>query len=75
MTRHSFELQSLSRYVVVLFSLGRFTIWAGNIGALQPFESKSSLDYRLRDAQKIAIQIAGLLDDLAELLEDGVYRL
>ena len=55
--------------------LGRFRIWAGNIGAFQRFESKSSLDYRLRDAKKIAIQIVGLLDDLAESLEDGEYHL
>lgn len=55
-------------------ALGRFRIWAGNIGAFQKFESKSSLDYRLRDAKKIAIQIVGLLDDLAESLEDGAYH-
>jgi hypothetical protein len=57
-----------------LDGLGRFRIWAGNIGAFQRFESKSSLDYRLRDAKKIAIQIVGLLDDLAESLEDGTYH-
>jgi hypothetical protein len=55
--------------------LGRFKIWAGNIGAFQRFESKSSLDYRLRDALKIAVQIVSLLDDLAESLEDGTYLL
>jgi hypothetical protein len=37
--------------------LGRFKIWAGNLGAFQQFESKSSLDYRLRDASKISTQI------------------
>ena len=52
--------------------LGRFRIWAGNIGAFQRFESKSSLDYRLRDARKIVLQIVSLLDDLAESLEDGM---
>ncbi|TVY37144.1 Exocyst complex component [Lachnellula subtilissima] len=52
--------------------LGRFNIWAGNIGALQRPESQSSLDYRLRDASKIATQIVDLLDELAESIEDVV---
>lgn len=52
--------------------LGRFKIWAGNIGAFQRFESQSSLDYRLRDASKISAQIADLLDELAESIEDGM---
>ncbi|TVY27474.1 Exocyst complex component [Lachnellula hyalina] len=52
--------------------LGRFKIWAGNIGALQRPESQSSLDYRLRDASKIAAQIVDLLDELAESIEDVV---
>lgn len=54
-------------------SLGQFKIWAGNIGAFQQFQTKTSLDYRLRDAQKIARQIIELLDDLAESLEDGTF--
>jgi len=53
--------------------LGRFKIWAGNIGAFQQFESQSSLDYRLRDASKIAAQIVDLLDELAESIEDGMW--
>jgi hypothetical protein len=52
-------------------SLGRFRIWAGNIGALQKKENKSSLDFRLREAPKIAIQISEVLDDLVEGLGDG----
>ncbi|TVY73511.1 E3 ubiquitin-protein ligase RSP5 [Lachnellula suecica] len=52
-------------------SLGRFKIWAGNIGALQPFELKSSLDYRLRDASKISAQVVDLLNELAESIEDA----
>jgi len=52
--------------------LGRFKIWAGNLGAFQHFESKSSLDYRLRNASKISAQIVDLLDELAESVEDGM---
>ncbi|TVY88148.1 hypothetical protein LAWI1_G005905 [Lachnellula willkommii] len=53
--------------------LGRFKIWAGNIGALQRPELQSSLDYRLRDASasRIAAQIVDLLDELAESIEDA----
>ncbi|KAF4625812.1 hypothetical protein G7Y89_g12351 [Cudoniella acicularis] len=51
-------------------SLGRFKIWAQNIGAFQPFESKSSLDYRLRETPRIATRIAHILDELAEELDD-----
>lgn len=52
-------------------TFGRYRIWAGNIGAFQHIESKSSLAYRIRDAPKIAAQIADLLDDVAESLDDG----
>lgn len=39
--------------------------------ALQHIESKSALAYRIREAPKIAAQIADLLDDVAESLDDG----
>ncbi|KAH6719114.1 hypothetical protein BKA61DRAFT_473803, partial [Leptodontidium sp. MPI-SDFR-AT-0119] len=65
------ELIGLSATEVV-DTLGRFRIWAANIGALQDIHTKSSLAYRLRDAPKIARQITELLDELAESLEDGV---
>jgi hypothetical protein len=55
------------------YTVGRFKIWAGNIGAFQPFDLKSSLDFRLRDTPKISTQILEILDDLAESLEDGAY--
>lgn len=50
--------------------LGRFRIWAGNIGAFQENPLPSSLDYRLREAPKVAEQIRDLLDDLCETLRD-----
>jgi hypothetical protein len=52
-------------------AFGRFKIWAGNIGAFQQIDLKSSLDFRLRDTPKISTQILEILDDLAESLEDG----
>src|SRR5437868_5620845 len=52
-------------------AFGRFKIWAGNIGAFQEIDVKSSLDFRLRDTPKISAQILEILDDLAESLEDG----
>jgi len=53
-------------------AFGRFKIWAGNIGAFQQIELKSSLDFRLRETPKISTQIVEILDELAESLEDGV---
>jgi hypothetical protein len=52
-------------------AFGRYRIWAGNIGAFQPIETKSSLAYRIRDAPKIEAQITELLNDVAESLDDG----
>ncbi|KAG4435673.1 hypothetical protein IFR05_008839 [Cadophora sp. M221] len=51
-------------------TLGRFRIWAANIGALQDIHTKSSLAYRVRDAPKISKQITELLDELAQSLDD-----
>ncbi|KAE9376716.1 hypothetical protein N431DRAFT_453112 [Stipitochalara longipes BDJ] len=52
-------------------AFGRFKIWAGNIGAFQQIDLKSSLDFRLRESPKISTQILEILDDLAESLEDA----
>ncbi|KAH8749410.1 hypothetical protein F5882DRAFT_488661, partial [Hyaloscypha sp. PMI_1271] len=53
-------------------SYGQFKIWAGNIGALQPIQSASSLDYRLREVPKVSKQVVTLLQDLDESLEDVI---
>jgi hypothetical protein len=67
------ERQSLFgiSHTAVCDELGRFRIWAGNIGALQTIKLQSSLDYRLREAPKILRQIVQLLEDLNESLQDG----
>lgn len=49
----------------------RFKLWAGNIGALHLLSIKTSLDFRLQENDRIRERIMGLLDDLAELLEEG----
>jgi len=51
--------------------LGRYKVWAANIGAHRT--GKSSLEYRLRDASHIRSQVLRLLDDLSESLTDGAY--
>lgn len=56
--------------ITVIDQLGRFKIWAGNIGAFQELPLPSSLDYRLREAPKVADQIRELLEDLIETLQD-----
>ncbi|CZR61999.1 uncharacterized protein PAC_11896 [Phialocephala subalpina] len=52
-------------------TLGRYRIWAGNIGAFQHSELKISLSFRICDAPKIAARIAELLGDIAESLDDA----
>lgn len=59
-------------YSTVCDELGRFRIWAGNIGALHEKREKSSLEFRLREAPKIADQVVELLQDLSESLEEGL---
>ena len=56
--------------VTIIDQLGRFNIWAGNIGAFQELPLPSSLDYRLREAPKVVRQVGELLDDLEETLHD-----
>lgn len=52
--------------------LGRFKIWARNIGALQPRTMTSSLEYRLRDASHARQLIAKLLKTLEEVLQERI---
>jgi hypothetical protein len=61
----------LSLRATIIDEHGRFQIWAGNIGALQPVKKTSSLEYRLRDAPKIANQVVEVLEDLEEALDDS----
>jgi hypothetical protein len=49
--------------------LGRFRLWAANIGALS--FGRASLDYRLRDAEYLQQNVLSLLTDLKESLEEG----
>lgn len=48
--------------------LGRFKIWAANIGAHQI--GRSALDFRLRDASHIRDEVLTLLGDLRRTLQD-----
>ncbi len=54
-----------------LDELGRFRLWANNIGALLSGDHQNSLDFRLRGASKICSRVVEFLDDLAEALDDG----
>ena len=48
---------------------GRFRVWAGNIGALQP--GTSSLDRRLKKAPHVQRQVLQLLNDLKYTLRES----
>ncbi|KAJ3493124.1 hypothetical protein NLG97_g4939 [Lecanicillium saksenae] len=52
----------------------RFKLWSANIGAHRT--GASSLDYRLRDASNIRLNVLELVRDLAQLLDDyaGIVR-
>jgi len=55
--------------------LGRFRIWAENIGALQPRTKRTSLEYRLREASETRLQVQGCLEDMKEvLLESTLFH-
>ncbi len=49
----------------------RFNQWAGNLGALQPFESPISLEHRLRDAPLVRESIINSLTDLDNSVQAG----
>ena len=49
----------------------RFNQWAGNLGALQPFESPLSLEHRLRNAPMVRDSILRILEDLHESVQAG----
>lgn len=49
--------------------LGRFRVWAANIGAHR--HGKSSLDYRLQEASHLKVKIKDFLRELDETLRKG----
>jgi hypothetical protein len=49
--------------------LGRFRIWASNIGALNI--GRASLDYRLRDAEYLRQNVTSLLEGLNKSMSEG----
>lgn len=51
-------------------ALDRFSLWAGNLGALLPLTSRLSLDQRLADAPETSERICEVLDDLGEAVSD-----
>lgn len=62
----SFGLQSS----VVSDYLDRFSLWAGNVGAMHSPHSPSSLDQQLLEAADILEQIKRQLDELIEAIGD-----
>ncbi|KAK1770845.1 hypothetical protein QBC33DRAFT_566309 [Phialemonium atrogriseum] len=47
-------------------SLGRFMVWARNLGAFRDPNSTSSLDYRLRNGNQMQTNVKAALQDIAE---------
>jgi hypothetical protein len=55
--------------MAIVEELGRFRIWASNIGASNV--GKASLDYRLRDAEYLFHNVKSLLENLSANLIKG----
>lgn len=63
------EASNLIESSEVIDELGRFRVWAGNIGAHR--KGLSSLDYRLRDASHIKSKVQSLLCNLDDAIQRG----
>jgi len=54
--------------------IGRFRVWAGNLGAHHPASNRMSLDYKLKEASHIHNTVVELLEELHTTLE-SVYKI
>lgn len=52
--------------------LERFSLWAGNIGALHRPESPMSVESRLHEVRDVLTHVLELLQDLNEVVREGV---
>lgn len=68
---HDIRSDCLISPAASLDELGRFRLWANNIGAFLRIEYRNSLDFRLREASKIRSRVVEFLEDLAEALDNG----
>lgn len=50
----------------------KFRLWTGNLGALQDPSDTRSLEFRLRNAQAVRRRVGELLEELLELLQNGM---
>ncbi|KAH7133791.1 hypothetical protein EDB81DRAFT_859298 [Dactylonectria macrodidyma] len=57
-------------YISITDALGKFVLWAGNLGALRGPPTKLSLDHRLSSAPEVRDEILRQLDDISEAIED-----
>ena len=63
------DSSSRMHFASITDEIGRYNVWAGNVGAHQ--HGRSSLDYRLRDASQIREEFVKVLEYLRETLDDG----
>jgi len=66
----SFETKELALQLVQ-DQIGRFSVWAGNVGAHNPASSRMSLDYKLKEAPHIHNTVVELLEELSTSLESA----
>lgn len=63
------ELESELSTRTVEDELGRFRVWASNIGAMT--SGRASMDYRMRNAGYLRENVKSLLEDLKQSLGEG----
>jgi len=66
----SYETKELALQLVQ-DQIGRFRVWAGNMGAHHPAGSRMSLDYKLKEASHIHAMVVELLEELNTSLESA----
>lgn len=55
-------------------AVGRFRVWANNIGAFQRSTSQASLDYRLRDGEAMRGAVRRQLERVKQVTERSAFR-
>lgn len=63
------EFSSQISLLALQNEIGRFRVWAGNVGAHRG--GRTSLDHRLREASQVHEQVTKLLSDLGGALQEG----
>jgi hypothetical protein len=54
-------------------AIGRLSVWGSNLGAFKRADSRSSIDWRLRKAEKMRVRTQAVLNELSENVGRGLH--